>query len=233
MNNKGADQTAQMRRLVCACVVRKLPKTGFLESRPKWYRYFNIAMLRIAYVLGTLVIHKHILLLFHEKLKMYSKCLKNFEHFSISVLKYCKFRNICENFIFLNSVKRHICDIKIRDWHVLPSTVNDRVISPGFYFYMRSFAKRKPSRKFLNLQKMLLRAGTHKLLIRMANSLIGVCTVCLGCLGRQLVFEIANWGDADQTASDCFFRSSLIWVSTVCLGCFGRQLVFKILEHLQ
>ena len=33
-NNKGADQTVQMCRLVCACVVRKPPKTGFLASRP-------------------------------------------------------------------------------------------------------------------------------------------------------------------------------------------------------
>ena len=33
-NNKGADQTAWMRRLVCACVVRKPPKTGFLALRP-------------------------------------------------------------------------------------------------------------------------------------------------------------------------------------------------------
>ena len=33
-NNKGADQTARMRRLVCACVVRKPPKSGFLASRP-------------------------------------------------------------------------------------------------------------------------------------------------------------------------------------------------------
>ena len=32
-NNKGADQTARMRRLVCASVVRKPPKTGFLASR--------------------------------------------------------------------------------------------------------------------------------------------------------------------------------------------------------
>ena len=32
--NKGADQTVQMRRLVCAFVFRKHPKTGFLESRP-------------------------------------------------------------------------------------------------------------------------------------------------------------------------------------------------------
>ena len=31
---KGADQTARMRRLVCACVVHKPPKTGFLASRP-------------------------------------------------------------------------------------------------------------------------------------------------------------------------------------------------------
>ena len=34
MNNKGADQTARMHRLVCACVVRKQPKTGFLVTRP-------------------------------------------------------------------------------------------------------------------------------------------------------------------------------------------------------
>ena len=35
-NNKGVDQTARMRRLVCACVVRKPSKTGFLASRPKF-----------------------------------------------------------------------------------------------------------------------------------------------------------------------------------------------------
>ena len=34
-NNKGADQTARMRRLICACVVCKPRKTGFLTSRPK------------------------------------------------------------------------------------------------------------------------------------------------------------------------------------------------------
>ena len=32
-NNKGADQTARMRRLVCAFVVHKPPKTGFLALR--------------------------------------------------------------------------------------------------------------------------------------------------------------------------------------------------------
>ena len=27
-------------------------------------------------------------------------------------LKYCKSGNFCKNFIFVNSVKRHICDVK-------------------------------------------------------------------------------------------------------------------------
>ena len=33
-NNKGDDQTVRMSRLVCACVIRKPRKTGFLASRP-------------------------------------------------------------------------------------------------------------------------------------------------------------------------------------------------------
>ena len=33
-NNKGADQTAWMRRLFCVRVVRNSPKTCFLASRP-------------------------------------------------------------------------------------------------------------------------------------------------------------------------------------------------------
>ena len=37
MNNKGADQTARMRRLVCACVVCKPLKTGFLALRPIFF----------------------------------------------------------------------------------------------------------------------------------------------------------------------------------------------------
>ena len=39
-NNKCADQTARMRRLVCACVVCKLPKTGFLVSRSIMIKLF-------------------------------------------------------------------------------------------------------------------------------------------------------------------------------------------------
>ena len=34
-NNNGADQSARMRRLVCAFIVRKHPKTVFLEARPR------------------------------------------------------------------------------------------------------------------------------------------------------------------------------------------------------
>ena len=34
MNNKGAEQTGLMRRLVCAFIVPKPPKTGFLATRP-------------------------------------------------------------------------------------------------------------------------------------------------------------------------------------------------------
>ena len=34
-NNKGADQSARMRRLVCACVVCEPQKTGFLKLWPK------------------------------------------------------------------------------------------------------------------------------------------------------------------------------------------------------
>ena len=36
VNNKGADQSARMRRLVCACDVRKPPKTGFLATGPNY-----------------------------------------------------------------------------------------------------------------------------------------------------------------------------------------------------
>ena len=38
-NNKGTDQTARMRRLVCACVVRNPPTTGFLAMRPIWFPF--------------------------------------------------------------------------------------------------------------------------------------------------------------------------------------------------
>ena len=36
-NNKGADKSAWMRRLVCAFVVPQPPKTGFLASRSMYH----------------------------------------------------------------------------------------------------------------------------------------------------------------------------------------------------
>ena len=63
------------------------------------------------------------------------------------------------SFIFANSDLRHICDKKIafRAWFTyISKRQRDLIISRGFYFHetshMRSFAKIKPSRKFLNLQ---------------------------------------------------------------------------------
>ena len=48
-----------------------------------------------------------------------------------SSLCYCKFGNFRDNFIFVNSVKRHICDVKkSRLGHELPISVQDRVITP-------------------------------------------------------------------------------------------------------
>ena len=54
---------------------------------------------------------------------------------------YCKFGNFCENYIFANCVKRHICHVKnSRLRHDLPTSVNGRVISSfreGFIFMKR------------------------------------------------------------------------------------------------
>ena len=45
--------------------------------------------------------------------------------------QYCKIEIFCENFIFANSIKRHICDVKnSRLGHDLLISVKDRVISP-------------------------------------------------------------------------------------------------------
>ena len=51
---------------------------------------------------------------------------------------YGKFENFDENFIFANSVKRHICDVENSQLaHDLPMSVYDRMISPiseGYIF---------------------------------------------------------------------------------------------------
>ena len=44
---------------------------------------------------------------------------------------YCRFGNFRENFIFANSIKRHISDVKnSRLRQYLPIAINDRVILP-------------------------------------------------------------------------------------------------------
>ena len=45
--------------------------------------------------------------------------------------QYCKFGNFRENFIFANSVKRHICQVKKSQlWHNLPTLVKNKEFSP-------------------------------------------------------------------------------------------------------
>ena len=61
-NNEGADQTAQMRRLVCACVVHKPPKTGFLVSRPKYDKQTNFKCAHFLQANGFFFYIKHKLL---------------------------------------------------------------------------------------------------------------------------------------------------------------------------
>ena len=82
-------------------------------------------------------------------------CTKNPRHMSSAIdvfqYRYCRFGNFRENFIFANSIKRHISDVKnSRLRQDLPISINDRVILPfreGFIF-----TKIKSSRKFPNLQ---------------------------------------------------------------------------------
>ena len=46
-------------------------------------------------------------------------------------LQYCRFGNCRENFIFANSIKRHISDVKnLRLRQGLPISIDDRVILP-------------------------------------------------------------------------------------------------------
>ena len=50
--------------------------------------------------------------------------------FILRWLNYCKLGNFHEHFIFVKSVKTHICDIKkLQQVCDLPTLVNDRVIS--------------------------------------------------------------------------------------------------------
>ena len=54
------------------------------------------------------------------------------------LIRYCRFGNFCENFIFAINIKRHIGNIKnLGLKQGLPISINDRVILPfrkGFIF---------------------------------------------------------------------------------------------------
>ena len=67
---------------------------------------------------------------------------------------YCRFGNFRENFIFANSVKRHICDAQSwRQRHDLNVSVNNRlnlIFREGFIFTKLRICE--VSRKFPNLQ---------------------------------------------------------------------------------
>ena len=69
---------------------------------------------------------------------------------------YFRFGNFRKNFIFANSIKRHISTVKnSRLRQDLPISINDRVMLPfrkGFIFTKLRFAKLKSSRNFPNLQ---------------------------------------------------------------------------------
>ena len=67
-------------------------------------------------------------------------------HVHIYDLQYCKLGNFPDNFIFVNSVKRHICDVQnSRLEYDLPISVNNRVIS---HFVMVLFSRNFAHAKF-------------------------------------------------------------------------------------
>ena len=65
--------------------------------------------------------------------------------FVVAPVVYCKLGNFCEIFIFANSVKRHICDVRNSQLRqVLPTPVSYRVILPfrkGYIFMNFTYAK--------------------------------------------------------------------------------------------
>ena len=83
-NYNGADQSAQMRRLVCAFVVSKLPKTGFLTSRHIWKWLFSpgsttpLRRLRCWWYKHTLYIYLVCLCCLTSKSTMFKSCWDNF-----------------------------------------------------------------------------------------------------------------------------------------------------------
>ena len=95
---------------------------------------------------------KNCMIRFFSVSKTYSKS-DGLEYVPSFIHRYCKFGNFHENFIFANSMKIHICDIKYsRLGHDLPLPYNNRVISlfPWVLFSQNfsSFVKINPHENF-------------------------------------------------------------------------------------
>ena len=53
---------------------------------------------------------------------------------TLACASYCKFGNFRENFIFANSIKRHIChDKNLRLWNDLPTSVKNKELNSLFH----------------------------------------------------------------------------------------------------
>ena len=91
---------------------------------------------------------------------------------------YCKSVNFCENFIFANSVKRHICDVKtLQLGHDLPISVNNILISPfreGEDFIFTKLCLCEVSRKNKPLAKI-----SEFTVIKKKVTLIALKVMCL------------------------------------------------------
>ena len=85
----------------------------------------------------------------------------------LSLSYHCRFGYFRENFILVNSIKRHISDVKIsRLMQDLPISINERVISPfreGFIFICEVSQKIKSTRKFPDLQYMSIQVSIKSL----------------------------------------------------------------------
>ena len=98
---------------------------------------------------------------------------------------YCKFGNFRENFVFANSIKRHICNVKnSRLGQDLSWSVNDRMISlfrEGFIFIYAKFLENKPSRNFriYSSKNNWYNYSFQRAIVNFANQTMRMCK--LGC----------------------------------------------------
>ena len=86
------------------------------------------------------------------------------------------FRNFRKNFIFANSIKRHVSDLNISGLSQgLPISINDSDFPISRGVYMLSFKKIKSSRKIPNLQYMVIAMRKPDCCMRPTNARIIMC----------------------------------------------------------